>query len=332
MQTWNKLFVICLTSTVFLAAGVIFLPRYFSRKWDSARFDKVESVYREKFSYLEQSSNGVLENSRAFRHLNNTDDNLMLIASYDETAKVNMELLEAVYGQAMMAADWGVLPWIGYQGFHFCKNMGLELNANEYWVDKVRFAKYYSLTYDSDEGENTKEMMNFWYLRFSDGKNYDYYFLVNAATYKIYYAEVYNACTDYMVRFWEWNQNTVTSVYNNIVIEEYDAMQNEAKSITDDLISIKNYIDLESDLYLSNIYWSLYDSFPEACLSYYEAEDYKHLGVQSNSNRQSLVVLNYGNSAVYIEQLVMPQNTFPYRGISVGLQNLGENVNQLLMQ
>lgn len=312
MRTWNKLFVLCLTGTVLLAAGVIFLPRYFSRKWDMSRLDKVEAVFREKFSYLEQSSNGVLENSLAFRHLNNADDNLMLIASYDETAKVNMDLLEAVYDQAMLASDYGMLPWIGYQSFHFSEKMGLDMGVYEYWVDKVRFARYYSLTYDSDEEENTKEMMNFWYLRFSDGKNYDYYFLVNASTYKIYYAEIYNAWTDYMVRFSGWIQGTDIPVYE---VKEFDD------------------VSIETDIVLADAYWNFQDMFPSACFSYYEADDFKYIGTQRpDSARQALIVLNYGNNAVYIEQLIMPQNTFPYRGISVGLQNLGENVNRLFMQ
>ena len=52
MQTWNRLFWICLTGTILLTAGVIFLPRYLSRSLDLRELNWVEVGERDDFSFL----------------------------------------------------------------------------------------------------------------------------------------------------------------------------------------------------------------------------------------------------------------------------------------
>lgn len=319
MGTRNKLFWICLIGTILLAASIVFLPRYLSRGLDMGMLNRVEPAERENFSFLEQSANGILENVRAFRYLDSAEDNLMLISSYDESAKVNMDLLEAVFDQAMSAAELGMLPWIGPYGHDWAMQLGLEPEPYEYWVDTVRFARYYSLTYVSESGSNTKEMLNFWYLRFSDGKTFDYYFLVNAATYQIYYAEIYNQLTDFFVKYSE-SLGIVSDIYTEETIVYEKSMQSSSKTY-----------DADED-YIAKFYWFSEDIFSQGSMLYYEANDYKYVGKQNLNNKLALIVLNYEDGTVYIEQLAMPENTFPYRGIGAGLQNLGTNVQKLRTQ
>lgn len=322
MRTWNRVFWLCLAGTILLAAGVIFLPRYFSRGLDLGKMNQVQLAERENFSFLEQSSNAILENARAFRYLNSAEDNLMLVSSYDESAKINMDLLEGVYDEVMKAADEGMLPWLGSYGYSFSKQMYYELGYDldfqpyEYWADMVRFANYYSLTYQSDSGSNTKEMLNFWYLRFSDGKTFDYYFLVNAVTYQIYYAEIHNQYTDWIVNYWE-------SFYKTPEIYGDSKTENSNVVVYDDAAYLPE---------LDNFYWFYYDITLSGCVNYYNPDDFKNISSGTQNNRMFLHILNYGNEALYIEQLAMPENTFPYRGISIGLQNMGENIQKLMTQ
>lgn len=318
METRSKLFWLCLTGTILLAAGIVFLPRYLSRGLDMSMLNRVELAERENFSFLEQSSNGILENARAFRYLDSAEDTLMLISSYDESAKINSDLLEAVYDQAMSAADLGMLPWIGAYGYDWTMNLGLEPEPYEYWADRVRFARYYSLTYASESGSNTKEMLNFWYLRFSDGKTFDYYFLVNAATYQIYYAEIYNQLTDLFVVYSETFGTVSDMDTGNAAVYE-KAVQEQSEA----------YV---YDANMEEVYWSSENLFAIGSMLYYEANAYKYVGGQNLNNKLSLIVLNFGERTVYIEQLAMPENTFPYRGIGVGLQNLGASAQKLRTQ
>ena len=81
MQTWNRLFWICLTGTILLTAGVIFLPRYLSRSLDLRELNWVEVGERDDFSFLEPSSGSVLENVQVFRNLTYNGENLTLISS-----------------------------------------------------------------------------------------------------------------------------------------------------------------------------------------------------------------------------------------------------------
>lgn len=324
MRTWNKKFWFCLTGTVFLAAGVIFLPRYLSRALDMSRLNKVELAEREAFSFLEQSSNSVPESARALQYLNSSEDNLMLISSYDETAKINMELLESVFDQAMAAADSLMLPWIGAPGYDFAKHTSTEIEPYEYWVDTVRFARHYSLTYDSDSDGNIKEMMNFWYLRFSDGKTYDYYFLVNAATYQIYYARIYNQWTNYVVRFSEQMEEVKAIEENNYLsIEEKGlAAQKTYTSIYDS--------PWAGDYTWEDYYWGYVETFAFGSMNYYGAKDYRYVSAINLNNKLGLATLSFDDATVYIEEIILPESTFPYRGIGIGFQNLGASIQEVL--
>lgn len=310
MRTWNKKFWLCFTGTVLLAAGVIFLPRYLSRVLDMGKLDKVELAERENFSFLEQSSNSVPESARALQYLNSSNDGLMLISSYDETAKINTELLESVFDEAMFAANSLMLPWIGEPGYDFAKHTGTELEPFEYWVDTVRFARHYSLTYDSESDGNIKEMMNFWYLRFSDGKTYDYYFLVNAATYQIYYAKIYNQWTDYIVRFSE-----------QMAVEENNYLNVKGKNSETEMIYTSTYEDY---------YWGYVECFAFGSMDYYRAVDYRYVSASNLNNKLGLATLNFEDATVYIEEIILPESTFPYRGIGIGFQNLGASIQEVL--
>ena len=61
------------------------------------------------------------------------------------------------------------------------KEIAKEASAFYDWMDELRFAKYYGLTCESDTDSHMMQMMNLWYLRFSDEQTFDYYFLVNAS-------------------------------------------------------------------------------------------------------------------------------------------------------
>jgi len=340
MRTWNKLFWLCLIGMILLAAGIIFLPRYFSRGLDMGKMNQVQLAERENFSFLEQSSDSILDNARAFRYLNSADNNLMLISSYDESAKINSELLEAVYSEAMNAAETGAIPWISSIGYYASSDVYSRIYAEDeldssydpwmYWGQMVRFARYYSLTYPSHTGSNTKEMLNFWYLRFSDGETFDYYFLVNAATYQIYYARIHNFFTDWIVKYWNkaYRQGDISSESDDAnsastAVDIYDASGKKAQ---------RKIYDAESHALSEEVYWLFADFLGTGCQDYYGADDLKNIYNNSRDDRISLLVLNYGTEAIYLEQLAVPGNTFPYRGISIGLQNLGENIQKLTTQ
>ena len=171
------------------------------------------------------------------------------------------------------------------------------------------FARNYSLTYTADTETNSREMLNFWYLRFSDGKTFDYYFIVNAVTYQIYYAEIYNQYTDYAAKAAEllyFSDGTTAEIPE---------------------VKIKSIVP--EDLY-NKFYWYQQDLYYLGCMEYYQPDDAKLIYGSMTNNKLSIVVLNYGNEAVYIEQLCMQDNAFPYRGFSIGLQNLGSNLKNAL--
>lgn len=201
MRMNDHRFWLCLAGTVLLAAGVIFLPRHISRSLDKNTWDQVEISKREDFSFLEQGSNELLDAFRAFRHLDAEGTELTLITEIREPDQISEELLNEVYIQAMSASEYGMIPWIGERytevtdaavsGVYVESDDLLEIKWRS-WTDDVRFARYYSLAYESEENPNKKELLNFWYLRFSNLVSFDYYFIVNAVNYQIYYAEIHN--------------------------------------------------------------------------------------------------------------------------------------------
>lgn len=331
MRMQNKLFWICMTGTIFLAAGIIFLPRYFSRGLDMRKMDQVQLVERKNFFFVEQSPDSILENARALRYLNQDEKNLMLISSYDESAKINQELLQAVYEEAMRASR-NVGNVFGFYSFmESLYVMGMFQNDQlppENWKDEIRFARYYSLLYDTDTDGNTREMLNFWYLRFSDGDTFDYYFVVNAANYQIYYVEIHNWYTDQIVKYWETMYGTAGEEITVGEVEEETALYDDFGAGNKAVSWNEAYGMVGEDSY--QIFNEL---VLNGCLAYYQADSFRDIRTSGNKkNRMLLMVLNYGTEALYIEQLAMPETTFPYRGISIGLQNMEENVREFMTQ
>lgn len=289
IQIRNRIFWLSLIGMLLLTAAVILLPRYFSRSMDLRTLNRVEAVSRDEFSFLEPGSDSVLENIRAFRQIDQKNTRLELIATMDEPGRMNDKLLGQVYDQAMMAADTGYLPWIGAASYELAKMLGLESAPYEYWGDRIRSARYYNLTYDMDEQSRTRKVLNFWYLRFSDGKTFDYYFLVNSVNCQIYYAELYNQYTDLMAG-------------------PYMSMEDS----TD-----KYVIDAVVDS------GGLTEWFTYGCGAYYGADDAKYVGSSNLREKLAMVILNYEDQYAYVEQLALPEKQLPFLGISVGFQGLG---------
>lgn len=309
MKIKNHLFWVCLAGTVFLAIGVIFLPRYISRSLDMRSLDRVEVSRREDFSFLEPSSNDVLEAVRAFRYLRQNGENPILITEIQDPIQMNSELLDQVYNQADMASAMGMIPWLRFSDIDY------EMSGKIYdsyagqvydsytgtyisWIDCAKFARYYSLTYESRENPNKKEILNFWYLRFSDDVHFDYYFIVNAVTFQLYYAEIYNVdsnmTAEAMERMYEERQFLNKEGYEDVVIEERRS-------------------------------YSSY--FAEGCANYYEATTYDYAGSETLHEKFGIAILRYEGSeggTVYVEQSVTEETHLDggFQGIRTGFQEL----------
>lgn len=315
MRTWNWHFWLCLAGTILLAAGVVFLPRHISRNLDKKDLNWVELSERTDFSFLEPGNNSILENERAFRHLTRDGENLVLISSIHEPGRINSELLEQVYDQVMTAAEIGMLPWLGPVGY----NLQASLSDSQikevlsepyvYWADQVQFARYYNLSYESENSPNKTEMVNFWYLRFSDNKTFDYYFIVNAISYQIYYAEIYNTYTDFY-----------------------------AKLTDRDVVSVEIAEKIAYDQMSPDYYLSIYDGFfASGCMEYYGADAYNWVGSETLYEKLGLVILYYDEQPVYISQSVVQNcallsegpDSHAYRGIGTGFQELAGKVRFL---
>ena len=88
----KRSFAICLTGTVLLGAGVIFLPRYISRSLDLRNLNRISLADRDQFSYMEPSSYDLPGNDEEFRSLINGKGELTLITSFDrQTTGLNEE-------------------------------------------------------------------------------------------------------------------------------------------------------------------------------------------------------------------------------------------------
>lgn len=321
MKAWNHKFWLCLSGTVLLAAGVIFLPRYLSRSLDLRGQNQVVVLERGDFAFVEPSSNMVQETIQAFQKLNDQDSEVTLLGTFDQSSRMNNNLLEQVFDQAMYAADIGLLPVIGSSGYDLSNMLGLELIPYDYWVDKMQMAQYYSLTYTSDSVDNTKEMLNFWYLSFGDNKTFRYSFVINAVTYQIYYAELYNSVTD------------AVADYIDIYWNGEDSYTNEEAEKNKQMLE-KEIMPYDTYLFDSNVWYILTNEYyGSGCLEYYEANDYKLVNVFSSSSRMndrlSIVVLNYDTSSVYVEQKILAENEFGLQGIGIGIQNLGDDIHKL---
>lgn len=319
MRKPNPFFLLCLAGTILLAAGIILLPRYFSRSMDIRNMNKVAAANRDDFSFLETSSGSVVDTVHALGKIKRDGSNLKLITAFNNSARINDELLDQVYDQAIDAVNFGFLPWIGIGKYDISLKMGWDIELYESWIKYIRSAKYYSLTYDSETHPNTKEILNLWFLRFSDGESFDYYFLVDAINYRIYYAEIYNVYTDQIVLLAE-------SVYHSIDMTEKEKQKQKTLniSVSGDSSTIYDY--------MHEIYAMNEALFPDGSALYYGAQECRYVNPANLTDKLALVVLGFDLGTIYLEQLAMPENDFPYRGISVGFQGMGEKIQSLMKE
>ena len=288
------LFIVSLLCVVTVAVGAVFLPRYLSRGLDQSRLNKVTVVDRTHFSYLEQSSGSMIENIQALSFMKN-ESNLMLLSNMDaSTARLNQELLTKVYDQAMIASEYGMLPWLGVGDYKTRRTSDYDIVTD--WENDVRFARYYSLTYDSDNDENTKELLNLWYLRFSDNSTFDYYFLVNASDYTIYYAEIHN----------EWASAEAEAM--EAIKVQYDEKASDNVSISLDA----------SD-----------NSLEVGALWYYNAEVSRYVAGDYTNPYHALLVLHFEDGTAYMEETPVDGNsTVAQKGIALGFRGVQDNLSQ----
>ena len=299
----NKIFCLCLTGVLCLAAGTILGPRYFSRILDLRDLNAVSIIKRDQFSFLEQSSDQLVDQVKLLNSIGNSG-NLMLLSNYsDQETWQNSTLIAQITDQVALAAGDGYIPWLEpgiYENYLMeimKKQASKEALAFYDWMNELKFAKYYSLTCESDPDSHMMQMMNLWYLRFSDEQTFDYYFLVNASTCQIYYAEIYNLLTDREAddSWTESPQNTAT-VAEVFYGEEYA------------------------------------EQFAAGAFYYYQASDFQTVYGDEGRNYDCLSVLRLeeGESA-YIEMQKHEQNTqlkHPIYGYSVGIRGLGDKIQK----
>ena len=180
----NRWFFICLCGVIGLAVGTIIGPRYFSRMLDQTNLNMVSVVNRDSFSFLEQSSDQLADQVKLLNSIGN-GGNLMLLSNYsDQKNWQNSTLIAQIVDQVALASIDGYIPWLEpgiYENYLMeimKKQASKESPAFYDWMNELKFAKYYGLTCESDTDSHMMQMMNLWYLRFSDEQTFDYYFLV----------------------------------------------------------------------------------------------------------------------------------------------------------
>lgn len=319
----NPLFFICLAGTLLLAAGVVLFPRYLSRSLDARSLGHVQVAKRGQFSFLEMNSDSTAQIAEAFRYLNKNNDNLTLITSLENTGAVSEELKSQVYQEAFKAADAGLLPWID----DFSSGLrSISPPSLPRWGGSAYFARYYSLTYAPEENPNVKEMLNFWYICFA-GTDYEYYFVVNAVSGQIYYAELYNDYTDQVV-----------DIYDKMV--PYDIYETEKPDSETKVSSVKlpstgaaaEAWGLDGEISDSAIEYlsAMSDLFFNGCTEYYDPPDDAQIVTWPDlNNKLATVVLTYGDSTVYIEQIAVHNSPKRGNGIAVGFQELADRIDYL---
>ncbi len=308
MKRPNGFFWSCLTGTVLLALGIIFLPRYFSRSLDMGSIGQVEVTGRDGFSFLEAGSGDIPGVARAFRYLEKSGENPLLISSIEEPSQINRELSEKVYYEADIISELGMVPWLGIdQGYQDVYDWDFPLYID--WSEHAKFARHYNLTYESSENPNKKEMMNLWYLRFSDDENFDYYFVVNASTCQIYYAEIYNS----------FSENMIQSIDEEIYVSR-ETDYNDKAAAAGSRATELGYM------------------FGDACMNYYDARGYEYVAGQRMLNEKLGIVILYFQGEeeqktvrnVYMEVKTKEEPHLErYRGISIGFQELAGWVRSL---
>ena len=299
----NKIFCLCLTGVLCLAAGTILGPRYFSRILDLRDLNAVSIIKRDQFSFLEQSSDQLVDQIDLLNSIEN-GGNLLLLSNYsDQKNWQNSTLIAQVTDQVALATGDGYIPWLEpgiYENYLMeimKKQTSKEALAFYDWMNELKFAKYYSLTCESDPDSHMMQMMNLWYLRFSDEQTFDYYFLVNASTCQIYYAEIYNLLTDREAddSWTESPQNTAT-VAEVFYGEEYA------------------------------------EQFAAGAFYYYQASDFQTVYGDEGRNYDCLSVLRLEEEeSAYIEMQKHEQNTqlkHPIYGYSVGIRGLGDKIQK----
>ena len=299
----NRRFFICLCGVIGLAVGTIIGPRYFSRMLDQTNLNTVSVVNRDSFSFLEQSSDQLVDQVKLLNSIGNSG-NLMLLSNYsDQETWQNSTLIAQITDQVALAAGDGYIPWLEpgiYENYLMetgKKEVAKEASAFYDWMDELRFAKYYSLTCESDPDSHMMQMMNLWYLRFSDEQTFDYYFLVNASTCQIYYAEIYNLLTDRKADdSWTELPQNATTIAEVFYGEEYT------------------------------------EQFASGAFYYYQANDFQIVYGDEGRNYDCLSVLRLeeGESA-YIEMQKHEKNTqlkHPIYGYSVGIRGLADKIQK----
>ena len=299
----NKIFCLCLTGVICLAVGAVMGPRYFSRILDLRDLNTVSIINRDQFSFLEQSSDQLVDQVKLLNSIGNSG-NLMLLSNYsDQETWQNNTLIAQITDQVALAAGNGYIPWLEpgiYENYLMeimKKQASKEAPAFYDWMNELKFAKYYSLTCESDPDSHMMQMMNLWYLRFSDEQTFDYYFLVNASTCQIYYAEIYNLLTDSEADdSWTESPQNAATVAEVFYGEEYA------------------------------------EQFASGAFYYYQASDFQTVYGDEGRNYDCLSVLRLeeGESA-YIEMQKHEQNTqlkYPIYGYSVGIRGLADKIQK----
>ncbi len=312
MKVKNHFFWICLTGTVLLAAGVIFLPRYFSRSLDLRDLNYAEISERDEFSFLEPGSGSVQDNVHAFSKLEENGENLVKISSINNPIQVSKELLHDIYNQVLSASDQGVLPGLDYMHYnpenksymdeetgYIYKDMNV-LPAKA-WVNYVKSAQYYSLTYESEDNPNKKEMLNFWYLCFSDNLTFDYQFLVDAVSCQIYYAKIHS----------EFTEERIALMTEAWQVEEETDMYAESKGYYGTLSYLRDW-------------------FSSGCLAYYGADSCEFIGPENLYEKLGLLILYFDMEPLYMEQFEAESlDTVKYRGLIIGFQEVVNKIHLL---
>ncbi len=299
----NKIFCLCLTGVICLAVGAVMGPRYFSRILDLRDLNTVSIINRDQFSFLAQSSDQLVDQVKLLNSIGNSG-NLMLLSNYsDQETWQNSTLIAQITDQVALAVGDGYIPWLEpgiYENYLMeimKKQASKEAPAFYDWMNELKFAKYYSLTCESDPDSHMMQMMNLWYLRFSDEQTFDYYFLVNASTCQIYYAEIYNLLTDREADdSWTESPQNAATVAEVFYGEEYA------------------------------------EQFASGAFYYYQASDFQTVYGDEGRNYDCLSVLRLeeGESA-YIEMQKHEQNTqlkYPIYGYSVGIRGLADKIQK----